>query len=210
VSHISRLTGRHVRITYADNTGGQPHRQTAICPDVLQALRENQRLLREIAFAYRMPRRPGTVNHPAAGVRWVAADPPTICCPADVDTLLGGEMSTLVQEQLRVVLLDTKNHVLACELVYQGTLHGIAIRAAEVLRPAVLVNAPSIIVVHNHPSGDPDPSKEDVRTTERLMAAGDTVDIQVLDHIIIGSEGRYVSMQECGLVRQRAEGAAAA
>lgn len=193
MTHINRMTGPQIRAKRAGNGTRQARRETAMPPNVLQALRENQRLLREIASCYRMPRR--TSDGPAA---WASAAPPTISCPTDVVALLGEEMSTLIQEQLRILLLDTKNHVLGCELVYQGTIHSISIRAAEVLRPAILVNAPAIIVVHNHPSGDPTPSDEDLLATGRLMAAGDTVDIQVLDHIILGSEGRYVSVQERG------------
>lgn len=191
MTHIIRMTGARIRATRTGNGVRQAHRETMMPLDVLQALRENQRLLREIASCYRMPRR--TTDDPAA---WASAAPPTISCPTDVVALLSEEMSTLIQEQLRILLLDTKNRVLGCELVYQGTIHSISIRAAEVLRPAILVNAPAIIVVHNHPSGDPDPSLDDVRATEHLMGAGELVDIQVLDHIVLGSEGRYVSCQE--------------
>lgn len=116
--------------------------------EFLAALRENQRLLRELACASRMPRIAAVPRNRAS----------VISCPHDIVKLLGEEMSTLCQEQLRVVLLDTKNHILACNLIYQGTIHSIAIRAAEVLRPAILMNAPALIIVHNHPSGDPDPS----------------------------------------------------
>lgn len=166
--------------------------------DMVQLLRENQRLLREITTCYRMPRRAN--DHSKTSTRWAASDPPTICRPADVATLLGEEMDTLVQEQLRILLLDTKSRVLSCEVIYQGTIHSIAIRAAEVLRPAVLVNAPTLIVVHNHPSDDPSPSAEDVRTTETLIAAGDLLEIAVLDHVVLGRDGRYISLQERGLL----------
>lgn len=131
---------------------------------------------------------------------WADAAPPSITCPHDVVTLLADEMGDLSQEQLRVILLNTKNRVLACEVIYQGTVQSITIRAAEVLRPAVLTNAPSVIVVHNHPSGDPTPSAEDVRATNTLMAAGDLLDVAVLDHIVLGSGGRYASLRERGLV----------
>ena len=171
-------------------------------PDLLQTLRENQRLLREITARYRMPRMPRT-RHDEARARWGDGAPPTISCPQHVVTLLGEEMSTLVQEQLRIVLLDSKSRVLGCEVIYQGTIHSIAIRAAEVLRPALLANAPALIVVHNHPSGDPSPSSEDVRATEHLMAAGDLLDIDVLDHVVLGSGDRYVSLRERGLVSPR-------
>ena len=115
--------------------------------ELLAALCENQRLLRELAYASRMPRSAAVPRNSAS----------VISCPHDIVKLLGEEMSTLCQEQLRVVLLDTKNHVLGCNLIYQGTIHSISIRAAEVLRPAIQVNAPAVIVVHNHPSGDPTP-----------------------------------------------------
>ena len=195
VKHITRgHTGEHQD---ARIPGDQAPRA-----ELLVALRENQRLLRELAYAYRMPRVSARAPAPLTGAS-------VISCPHDVAKLLGEDMSTLCQEQLRVVLLDTKNHVLGCDLIYQGTIHSIAIRAAEVLRPAILVNAPAIIVVHNHPSGDPTPSTEDARATKHLMAAGDTVDIQVLDHVVLGSEGRYASLREHMLGRHCTETLAA-
>lgn len=174
--------------------GGVKATELAAQPELVQLLRENQRLLREIAAGYRMPRQ---LRH---DVRWASASPPVISCPHDILMLLDDEMSTLCIEQLRIVLLDTKNHVVGCDVVYQGTVHSITVRAAEVLRPAVLANVPSLIVVHNHPSGDPSPSAEDVHTTASLMAAGDLLDIAVLDHIVLGHGGRYVSLRERGLV----------
>src|SRR5260221_7263126 len=99
-------------------------------PELVQLLRENQRLLRELTAGYRMPR---VLQRDA---RWASAEPPVIACPHDIVTLLGDEMSTLCTEQLRVVLLDAKNHVVGCDVLYQGTVHSITVRAAEVLRPA--------------------------------------------------------------------------
>lgn len=199
MTHVIRVTGRHIR---SIPTRGGLRRQHQEIPapvpapmDVLQALRENQRLLREINSCYRMPRR--AADRPAV---WASAELPAISCPADVVALLGEEMSTLVQEQLRILLVDTKNRVLGCEVIYQGTIHSISIRAAEVLRPAVLANAPALIVVHNHPSGDPSPSPEDVKATKALVAAGELLDIDVLDHVVLGSPGHYVSLREAGLV----------
>lgn len=203
MTHVIRMTARYVSTTRVPRAGNRVRRtlhEIPAQPDVLQALRENQRLLREITSGYRMPRHPGTTDRPAASARWAAADPPTICCPTDVATLLGDEMCTLIQEQLRILLLDCKNRLLGCEIIYQGTIHSISIRAAEVLRPAVLVNAPALIVVHNHPSGDPSVSPEDVKATKALVAAGELLDIDVLDHVVLGSPGRYVSLREAGLV----------
>jgi DNA repair protein RadC len=94
-----------------------------------------------------------------------------------------------------VLCLDTKNHVIAQHTVYQGTVNASVVRAAEVFRPAVSRNCPGIIVVHNHPSGDPTPSLEDIRTTEQLRRAGEALEIELLDHIIL-SQQRYVSMKE--------------
>ncbi len=105
------------------------------------------------------------------------------------------EMGYLTQEQLRVLCLDTKNYVIHQQVVYQGTVNSSLVRAAEVFRPAVTRNAPSIVVLHNHPSGDPSPSPEDVRTTEQLRQAGAVLDIDLLDHIVIG-HGKFISMKE--------------
>lgn len=177
-----------------DRQVGKAATKLASQSELVQLLRENQRLLREITAGHRMPR----VLHRDS--RWENGHPPVISCPYDIVTLMGDEMSTLCTEQLRIVLLNTKNHVVGCEVVYQGTVHSVTIRAAEVLRPAVIANAPSLIVVHNHPSGDPSPSAEDVRTTESLMASGDLLDIAILDHVVLGSDQRYVSLQERGLL----------
>ncbi|HEX9067858.1 MAG TPA: DNA repair protein RadC [Ktedonobacterales bacterium] len=118
--------------------------------------------------------------------------------PGDVAEMLMVEMGYLPQEQLRVICLDTKNNVIATQTVYQGTVNSSVVRAAEVFRPAVSRNCPSIIVVHNHPSGDPTPSPEDIRTTEQLRRAGEVLDVELLDHIVLGHQ-RFVSLKERGL-----------
>jgi DNA repair protein RadC len=123
---------------------------------------------------------------------------PQIGNPADVFNLVGLEMGALAQEQLRVLCLDTKNHVVHQQTVYQGTVNSSVVRAAEVFRPAVTRNSPALVVVHNHPSGDPTPSPEDVRTTEQLRQAGEVLDVELLDHLVIG-HGRFVSLKERGL-----------
>jgi DNA repair protein RadC len=105
------------------------------------------------------------------------------------------EMSLLEQEHLRVVLLNTKNHVVGSPTVYKGSLNSSQIRVGEVFRDAVRENCASIIIVHNHPSGDPTPSPEDVRVTRDLVSAGKLLDIDVLDHLVIG-RGRYVSLRQ--------------
>jgi len=95
-------------------------------------------------------------------------------------------------------LLDTKNRVVSQHTVYQGTVNSSVVRAAEVYKPAIARTCPAIVVVHNHPSGDPTPSPEDIRTTEQLRKAGELVDIDLLDHIILGQQ-RHVSLKERGL-----------
>ena len=118
-----------------------------------------------------------------------------ITSPNDVANLLMGEMGFHSQEQLRVVCLDTKNYVVAQQVIYQGTVNSSAVRVSEVFRPAITRNCPAIVVIHNHPSGDPAPSPEDVRTTEQLRKAGELLDIELLDHIVLG-HNCFVSMKE--------------
>ncbi len=125
--------------------------------------------------------------------------------PRDVANLLIAEMSFLEQEHLRIVLLNTKNQVLGIREIYVGNVNSSVVRVSEVLRPAVRDNCPAIIVVHNHPSGDPTPSPEDVQITKQLASAGALLDIEVLDHIVIGHQS-FVSMKEKGLGFGQAKG----
>ena len=118
--------------------------------------------------------------------------------PADAANMVMSEMSLLEQEELRVMLLDTKNHILATETLYRGSLNTSLIRVGEVFREAIRANCNSLIVVHNHPSGDPSPSPEDVAVTKQMVEAGKLLDVEVLDHLIIGGH-RFVSLKERGL-----------
>jgi DNA repair protein RadC len=123
---------------------------------------------------------------------------PLINSPADVANLVSGDMANYDQEHFRVLVLDTKNHVLAMPDVFVGSVNSTTIRTAEVFREAVRRNAPGIIIVHNHPSGDPAPSAEDAGVTREIVAAGKALDIEVLDHVVIGRNG-YVSLKDRGL-----------
>jgi DNA repair protein RadC len=123
---------------------------------------------------------------------------PIVSSPADVASLLTPEMAELDQESLRAVLLNTRNQVISVSEIYRGTVNSATTRASEVLRAAVRENCPAIVVVHNHPSGDPTPSEEDVRVTRQLREAAQLMDIELVDHVII-SRGRFVSMKEKGL-----------
>lgn len=118
--------------------------------------------------------------------------------PEDAADLVQYEMSALDQEQLRVVTLNTRNHVLGVKTIYQGSLNSSQVRVGELFRPAIRENAAAIIVVHNHPSGDPSPSPDDVAITKAIINAGKLLDIHVLDHLIIG-QGRFISLNRRGL-----------
>lgn len=122
---------------------------------------------------------------------------PTIHSPADAAALVQYEMAVLEQEHLRVILLDTRNHVMGIAELYHGSLNSSVVRVGEVFRPAIQMNAASILVVHNHPSGDPTPSPDDIVVTKSMVQAGGLLDIEVLDHLVIG-QGKYVSMKESG------------
>jgi DNA repair protein RadC len=117
--------------------------------------------------------------------------------PADVGERLLDSMGWLEREELRVLLLDTKNTITARRTVYVGNLAGSSVRVGEVFRDAVRTCAAAIVVVHNHPSGDPAPSGDDLRITAELAQAGLLLDIELLDHVIIG-RGRWVSLRAIG------------
>lgn len=123
---------------------------------------------------------------------------PSVHSPADAAELVQYEMSALEQEELRVLLLDTRNRVQHVETVYRGSVNSSQVRVAEIFKAAIRRNASNIIVIHNHPSGDPTPSPDDVAITRVILQAGELLDVKLLDHIIIGS-GRFVSLKERGL-----------
>ena len=121
-----------------------------------------------------------------------------IRAPSDAAHVLMPRLGHASREQLVVLVLDTRNRVLHEEILYSGTLNTSIVRIAEVFGVAMQHNAAAIIVAHNHPSGDPNPSPEDVALTRRLVDAGKLMEISVLDHVVIGLN-RYVSLRERGL-----------
>ncbi len=125
-------------------------------------------------------------------------DRPDCSSPADLARLFMGEMAALDREHMRVVLLNIKNQVVGVEELYAGSVNAALVRASELLAPAVRRNCPSVAIVHNHPSGDPTPSPEDIAVTRKVYEAGQLLDIELVDHVILG-QGRYVSMRERGL-----------
>jgi DNA repair protein RadC len=135
------------------------------------------------------------------GRRLLVASPnerPQINSPSDAAALLMGEMACLEQEHLRLLLLDTKNRVLAAPTIYKGNVNTTVVRIAELFREAIRHNSTGLIMAHNHPSGDPTPSPEDVQMTRQIVEAGRLLGVEVLDHLIIG-DNRFVSLKERGL-----------
>jgi DNA repair protein RadC len=118
--------------------------------------------------------------------------------PADAAALVLYEMSALEQEHLRVMLLDRRNRVLETVEVYKGSVNSSQVRVGEIFKEAIRKNASCIVVIHNHPSGDPTPSPDDVAVTRAIVQAGKLLDVDVLDHLVIG-QGKWVSLKERGL-----------
>jgi DNA repair protein RadC len=127
-----------------------------------------------------------------------SADQPAISSPEDAAALVLYEMGALESEHLRVILLDTRNKLIKIVEIYRGSLNSSFIRIGEIFRDAIRTNAASLIVVHNHPSGDPTPSPEDVAVTREIVAAGKLLDLEVLDHIIIGNNN-FLSLKSKSL-----------
>jgi DNA repair protein RadC len=123
---------------------------------------------------------------------------PQIKSPQDAARIFS-DMARAEQEEMRVLLLDTKNRVLARPRVYQGSVHTTVVRIGELFRDAVRHNATGIILAHNHPSGDPTPSPEDAAITREIVKAGALLDIEVLDHLVIGTPPKFTSLKERGL-----------
>lgn len=121
-----------------------------------------------------------------------------VTSPADGANLLLPRLRHLEQEEIHVILLDTRNHVLGTQLIYRGSLNSTTVRIGEIFRVAIEAPAAAIILAHNHPSGDPAPSPEDISITRQIVQAGELLSIDVLDHLIIGN-GIYTSLKERGL-----------
>jgi len=126
---------------------------------------------------------------------------PQITSPDDIVRLVQFEMSALEQEKMWLLLLDTKNRLLGRPRpTYRGSLNSTSVRVGDLLRDAVRENAVSIVVIHNHPSGDPTPSPEDVKVTRDIAQAGKLLDVELLDHLVIGrGKGTFVSLKQRGL-----------
>ena len=133
------------------------------------------------------------------GGRW------TVRSPRDVADHLAPLLATLEREELHVLLLNAKNTVVRQTLVYRGNVSTAIVRIGELFRDAVRIHAAGLIVVHNHPSGDPEPSPDDLHLTAEAVAAGRLLDVAVLDHVIVGSAG-FVSLRDRGVAFDRSAG----
>ena len=129
-------------------------------------------------------------------MREASAERPQVSSPDDAFRLLQFGMATLEQEEMWVLLLDTRNRLIGRPRpVYRGSLNSTSVRVGELFREAVRENAAAILVAHNHPSGDPTPSPEDVKITREIAAGGALLDVDLLDHLIVGRHG-YVSLKQ--------------
>jgi DNA repair protein RadC len=132
-------------------------------------------------------------------VKSARGDLKTVRSPADAAGLVMEDMKNLDREHFRVILLDSKNSVIGVETVSIGTVNASLVHPREVLKPALEKSATCMILVHNHPTGNVSPSREDILLTRRFEKCGRILGIEVVDHIIIG-DGRYTSMKEGGYI----------
>ena len=160
--------------------------------EVVRVIRDNVRLLGQLVPAGEVCRQESS----AGGALVVRG-------PEDVHAYLGPELADLAQEQLRVVLLNAKSRLLGVHLVYQGGVNTIVVQLGDCFREAVRVGAAAVILVHNHPSGDPEPSPEDVRLTAEAAHAGELLGIELVDHLVVAGAA-YASLLRRGLYKPAA------
>ena len=144
----------------------------------------------QIKAAVELGKRQATLSSEKRGV---------IRTPGDVAQLLMPELRFLTQEVFKIILLDIKNQIITRKTISKGGLSSSIVHPREVFKEAIRHSSAAIILVHNHPSGIPEPSKDDIGITRRLIEAGRILGIDVLDHIIIG-DGRFISMKEKGII----------
>lgn len=180
---------------------------TVVIPPVVQ-LTEGK--IEKIARKKAVKKRNASVNDMLSQVRKIqedinirlrkckASERPRINNPADGVELLKPFIGSLDHEELWVILLNRQNYVLQLVKVYVGNAHSAQVRVGEVFRQAIIEQSSAIILSHNHPSGDPTPSPDDVAVTRAIVQAGKMLDVEVLDHLVICDE-RWVSLKERGL-----------
>ena len=146
-------------------------------------------------LAYRLPRyrvtlvREGSVSNSNNHIR----------TPEDVVNILSADYDAAVVEMAQMLALDTKNKIIGSFVISTGSLNASIIHPRDIFQRAILSNAASVILVHNHPSGDPTPSSEDIELTNKLVQVGKMMDLPILDHVVIG-DGKFVSLKERGII----------
>lgn len=185
----------------ADLLGTSRHRAT----EILQRLpldRARQLASEELAHAAGItPRQARALAAANAYARRTGQDqghlpPRYINCPEDAINLLLPARDERTQEELHIILLTTRNQIISTHMPYRGNVNSSIVRPAELLRPAILAAAPSMVMMHNHPGGDPTPSSPDVDITKEVHAAAAMMGINLLDHIVTAPDRRFVSMKE--------------
>lgn len=131
---------------------------------------------------------------------WPAAERPVVSTPEDVVRLCGTQLRGLDREHFWALVLSTKNRLLRTVEVSVGSLNASIVHPRELFKEAVRVSAASIVVVHNHPSGDPTPSGADIQLTRRIARAGEVLGIELLDHVVVGDGGAHASLREMGVL----------
>ena len=131
---------------------------------------------------------------------WGSSRRPSVSTPEDVVALCAPQLRGLDREHFWSLALNTKNQLLRIIEVSVGSLDASIVHPRELFKDAIRVSAASVVVVHNHPSGDPTPSGADIQLTRRLVKAGDVLGVEVLDHVVIGSAGEHASLRELGLM----------
>jgi DNA repair protein RadC len=131
---------------------------------------------------------------------WESPPRPTVSGPEDVVRLCASQFRGLDREVFWVLMLNTKNQLIRTSEISVGSLNASIVHPRELFKEAVRASAASVVVVHNHPSGDPTPSGADVQLTRRLMKAGDVLGIELLDHVVIGDGGTHASIRDLGLL----------
>lgn len=131
---------------------------------------------------------------------WPAAERPAISTPEDVVALCATQLRGLDREHFWALALSTKNRLLRMVEISVGSLNASIVHPRELFKEAVRISAASVVVVHNHPSGDPTPSGADIQLTKRLVHAGEVLGIELLDHVVIGDGGAHASLRQMGLV----------
>jgi DNA repair protein RadC len=129
---------------------------------------------------------------------WPVAERPVVSTPEDVVRLCATQLRGLDREHFWALVLSTKNRLLRMVEVSVGSLNASIVHPRELFKEAVRASAASIVVVHNHPSGDPTPSSADLQLTRRLVRAGEVLGIELLDHVVIGDGGAHVSLRQMG------------